>query len=72
VAGNWWENEIPEVVESKFVAFKYYREAGKLQVVRRILTQNGERLRTVTLSRKDFDDKARRLLASVLTDWQTN
>ena len=71
MAGKYWEEEVPEAVEGKFVTFKYYREAGRLQIIRRILTQHGEKLRTVTLSRKDFkDDQTRRFFLDLLTDWE--
>ena len=72
MAGKYWEEEVPEAVEGKFVTFKYYREAGRLQIIRRILTQHGEKLRTVTLSRKDFDERTRRLFLDLLSDWKTN
>ena len=70
MVGKYWELEQPETVEGKFVTFKYYREAGRLQIIRRILTQHGEKLRTITLDRRDFDDQTRRFFLDLLTNWK--
>ncbi len=72
MAGKYWENEQPEIVETKWMILEYYRQAGKLRIIRKIIRDGGTHFRTLTIDRRDIKEgpEVLRLLESALQDWK--
>ncbi|NPV73761.1 MAG: hypothetical protein HPY89_08255 [Pelotomaculum sp.] len=62
MTGKFWENETPETIEGKYLDWKYFPIAGKLQVIRKRMTEMGVRYMTTTIDVRDVTPDVRKML----------
>jgi hypothetical protein len=67
MAGRFWENEQPEVVEGRYVTWQFYPKARVLQITQIKTDQYGiEKRRTISIGRQDLTDDVMDLLEKFL------
>ena len=71
--GKYWESELPIVAETDGLFLKYFREAGKFQIIQKWKDKDSGEIRrgkTLTLCQKDLSesDQGEQLLQRFLKD----
>jgi len=66
MAGRFWEEEEPEVVEGKYLDWKYFPVAGKLQVIKKRMTDLGMQYKTITIDARDITPDVREMMRKFL------
>lgn len=69
----YWEEETPKIMATDFNVFRWYENAGRLQVSMPDWDKDGETKqgKTVTISLSTLDAKARKFLTEILTKEDT-
>lgn len=64
--GKFWENEEPEVIEGRFLEWRYYPVAGKLQLTHKRMTELGTKYRTITVDYRDLTPEVKKILMAFM------
>ncbi|MCL6610100.1 MAG: hypothetical protein K6T66_01020 [Peptococcaceae bacterium] len=68
----FWENEVPQTAEGRWLKLEYFPQHGKLTATKTIRRDGAVKFKSITMDKRDFleSPEIAQLMETVVNDWK--